>query len=76
MTINKNKCSFDCKNISYLGYQILKEGISPDEILTKKITEISPPINKKELESFWGLINFYSKYIPIYSDVIVICKIT
>ncbi len=49
MTINKDKCSFDCKKISYLGYQILKEGISPDERLTKKITEIATPTNKKEL---------------------------
>lgn len=78
MTVNKDKCNFDCKKISYLGYQISKGGISPNDRLTKKITEIVAPTNKKELESFLGLINFYRKYIPRYSDVIepftILCK--
>ena len=38
--------------ISYLGYQISKEGISPDERLTNKIAKME----KKKLESFLGLI--------------------
>ena len=28
------------------------------------------PTNKKELESFLGLINFYSRYLPRYSEII------
>ena len=28
------------------------------------------PTNKKELESFLGLINFYSRYLPWYCEVI------
>ena len=70
MTINEDKCELMCEKISYLGYQISKDGISPDDRLTKKIAEISTPTNKKELESFLGLTNFYSKYIPRYSDII------
>ena len=61
MTINKDKCELNSDKVSYLGYQILKDGISPDERLAKKIAEISTLRNKKELESFWGLTNFYPK---------------
>ena len=54
MTINKNKCKLNCDKISYLGYQISKDSISPDERLTKKIAER----NKKESESFFGINKF------------------
>ena len=56
--------------ISYLGYQISREGKSPDERLTNKIAKMENPPNKKELESFLGLINFYSRYLPRYSELI------
>ena len=36
MTINKDKCKFNCETISYLGYQISKDGTSPDPNLIKK----------------------------------------
>ena len=70
MTINRDKCKLDCEKISYLGYQISREGISPDERLTNKIAKMEKPKNKKELESFLGIINFYSRYLPRYSELI------
>ena len=70
MTINREKCKLDSKKISYLGYQISREGISPDERLANKIVKMEKPTNKKELESFLGSINFYSRYLPRYSELI------
>ena len=61
MTINRDKCKLDSEKISYIGYQISREGIFPDEMVTNKIAK---PVNKKELKSFLGLINFYSRYLP------------
>ena len=69
MTINREKCKLDSKKISYLGYQISREGISLDKRLTNKIAKMEKPMNKKELESL-GLINFYSRYLPRYSELI------
>ena len=57
MTINRDECKLDCEKISYLGYQLSREGISPDERLTNKIVKMEKPTNKKELESFLGLIS-------------------
>ena len=70
MTINWDKCKLDCEKISYQGYQISREGISPDERLTNKTAKMEKPTNKKELESFWGLIDFYGRYLPRYSELI------
>ena len=70
MTINRDKCKLDSEKIPYLGFQISREGISPDERLTNKIAKMEEPTNKKELESFLGLINFYSRYLSRYSELI------
>ena len=70
MSINEEKCEFNCESISYLGLQISKEGISPDPTLLNKIARVSTPTNKKELESFLGLVNFYSRYLHKYSDLV------
>ena len=70
MTINRDKCKLDCEKISYLEYQISREGISPDKRLTNKIAKMEKLTNKKELESFLGLINLYSRYLPIYCELI------
>ena len=66
MMINNDKYELNCDKISYLEYQIFKE----DDKLINKIWEISTPKNKKELESFLGLTNFYGKYLPRYSDIV------
>ena len=70
MAINRDKCKLDCEKISYLGYQMSREGISPDKRLPDKIAKIEKPLNKKELEPGLGLINFYSRYHPRYSELI------
>ena len=40
-------CELDCEKISYLGYQISREGISSDERLTNKIRKMENPTNKE-----------------------------
>ena len=70
MTVNRDKCKLDREKISHLGYQISREGMCPDERLINKIAKMENPTNKKDLESFLGLINFYSRYLPRYSELI------
>ena len=67
MTINTKKCVTNSEVISFLGYSISKEGISPDKVLIEKILKVATPKNKIELESFLGLVNFYRKYVPKYT---------
>ena len=69
ITINEKKYVNDSSKISFLGYTISKEGISPDKALIEKVLKIATPTNKKELESFLGLVNFYRRYVPKYTDL-------
>ena len=65
----KKKCVNNSSKISFLGYTISKEGISPDQILIEKIPKLATPSNKKELQSFLELVNFYRRYVPEYTDL-------
>ena len=49
-----------------MGYSISKEGIAPDPKHVK-IKNAKAPTNKKQLESFVGLANFYGRMIPDFA---------
>ena len=57
------------EKLSFFGYSISKEGIPSKQALIEKIQKIVTPTNKKELESFFGLVNFYRRYVPKYTDL-------
>ena len=64
MTINEKKCISKCNKISFLGYNISKEDISPDQALIEKILKIATPTNKK---NFFGIGEFLQAiYTKIY----------
>ena len=58
----------ETKNLSFLGYELSEKGVTPDCNLVSKKLKISPPNDKKELESFIGLVNFYGQHIEKYAE--------
>ena len=69
ITINEKTWVNNGSKISFLGYTISKEGISPNQALIEKILKIATPKNKKELESFWRLVNFYRRHVLKYTNL-------
>ena len=54
-TINEKKSnSKPVDSVSFLGYSISKEGITPDPKHVEKIKNAKAPTNNKQLESFVG----------------------
>jgi hypothetical protein len=51
-------------NIKFLGHLVSEKGIAPDPVKIKAIESISTPIQKLQLQSFLGLVNYYRKFIP------------
>ena len=61
--VKKEKCRFLRPQVTYLGHCIDKEGIHPTEERIAAIRDMPRPTNVKELRSFLGLMNYYSKFI-------------
>lgn len=68
ITFNLKKCRFNADEVKYVGHHFSKEGIKVDEEKVKAITNMERPKNKKELESFLGMLAYVSKYIPNVSQ--------
>ena len=43
----------------------------PDENLVEAILQLPTPKNVKEIEAFIGKVNYYGKFVPNFSDVVV-----
>ncbi|XP_029163713.1 uncharacterized protein K02A2.6-like [Nylanderia fulva] len=62
--VNINKCDFFKEKLDLLGFVINKEGLHKSETKVKAMTNAPVPRNKKQLESFIGLITYYARFLP------------
>jgi len=68
LKLNKQKCKFFQREIKCLGYIISfnKIAMNPDKIIA--IQNFLEPKNVKQLQSFLGLANYYSKFINNFAN--------
>ena len=64
LNISPHKAELRKNRIGFLGQYISSEGIELQEHISKKVLEFSEIRNKKELQSFLGLVNQARSYIP------------
>ena len=67
LRIKLEKCVFAVPSLAILGHIVSRSGVRPDPIKIKKVLDWPRPTNKKVLESFLGLVNYFNAYIPFYS---------
>lgn len=71
MIINEKKYVLKCNwiRISFQEYSISKKGFLPDQGFIQKILNVFVLTSKTELESILELVNFYRRYLLMYSDL-------
>ena len=69
LKLNKGKCHVRCTSVPFFGEVISRHGVKPDTQKLKALTEMPPPNNKKELQTFLGIINCLSKFSPSTVDI-------
>ena len=70
LRLKKAKCVFLAGQVTYLGYNIAKEGISPSPEKVKVIKNAAPPENVTQLKAYLGMLNYYNPYLPNLSALI------
>ena len=71
VVFNESKSIMETREVSFLGHILNEDGIRPDDTLIDKIKTIALPTNRKELEKFLGLTQFYGRLIPNFAEM---CK--
>ena len=70
MTVCKEKCVFQAKEVEYLDYRIDAEGLHPAVDKVRVVVEAPVPRNVSELKSDVGLLNYYGRFLPGLSTVL------
>ena len=69
LKMKREKCDFFKKHIQYLGHLIAEEGFIPLPEKLDSIRKMPRPKTPKEVKQFLGLIGYYRKFIPSFSDI-------
>ena len=69
MKINLEKCQFGVDKLTYLDFQLSRDGFKPDPVKSEAITKVNPPSTLKGVRSFLGMTNFYRLLIPRFSQL-------
>ena len=69
LKLKEVKCNFLKKHIQYLGHIVSGKGITPMPEKLACIKEMPPPKTPKEIKQFLGLVGYYRKFIPRFSDL-------
>jgi len=71
LTSRPTKCSVGFSSVSYLGHYVGNHSLQTKSDLVENILQARKPTDKKQLQSFLGLIGFYRKFIPNFATVAV-----
>ena len=58
------KCIFFAKELPLLGHKIDDRGIHPDPEKIRSIQDWPTPKNKKQLQTFLGVVNYHAQFLP------------
>ena len=69
LTLNREKCQFNKSSLSFLGYIVSSQGISPDPQKTRAITDMKPPTTVTQMKRFFGMITQMNRFSPTIAEL-------
>ena len=69
LKMKRQKSSFFKKHLQYLGHLVSEQGFEPLPEKLEAIRTMPHPKTPKEVKQFLGLIGYYRKFIPRFSDL-------
>ena len=69
MKFQPEQCEFFKLKVSYLGYEISYEGVKPCLKKVNAVLYFPVPHNPKNVRQFYGLANFYRRFIIKFAKI-------
>ena len=77
LKLNADKCTFKSTHVLFFRHLITSKGLKPDPRKIDAIVQMPVPQNKAKLQSFIGLCNYLTCYVPHLTDVLLpLCAVT
>ena len=71
LKLRPDKCKFFQEKVKYLGFQLSKDGIVPDDEKLDLVRNYPTPETSKHVKQFLGLTTFFSRHCPKYAEIAV-----
>ena len=69
LKLKPTKCHFAQREVKYLGYLILKNGVAVESSKVEAVTSYPQPTDVKELQGFLGLANYYRHFVQGFASI-------
>ena len=77
LKLNPDKCIFKSTEVLFFGHLVTSMGLKPDPKKIEAIVQMPVPQNKAQLQSFIGLCNYLTCYVPHLTNVLLpLCALT
>ncbi|QRW26688.1 Retrovirus-related Pol polyprotein from transposon [Rhizoctonia solani] len=70
ITLSPKKCHIGYQSLLLLGQKVSRLGLSTHKEKVDAILELEPPKNVPTLQTFLGMMTYFSSYIPFYSWIV------
>ena len=70
ITLSPKKCNLGYHSLQLLGQKVSRLGLSTHKEKIDAIMDLTPPRNVHDLQSFLGMMVYFSAYIPFYAWIV------
>ncbi len=70
ITLSPKKCNLGYQSLQLLGQKVSRLGLSTHKEKIDAIVDLAEPRNIKELQTFLGMMVYFSAYIPFYAWIV------
>ena len=68
--ISLDKCEFFKDSLTFLGYKVSSEGLTPPSDKKEAITTFPFPQDSAALRRFLGMVGYYRRFIPNFAEIV------
>ena len=69
LKLHPKKCNFCQQKVRFLGHVVSASGISTDPDKTEVVSNWPTPTDKREIQQFLGLVNYYRRFIKNFASL-------